>query len=264
MFFRLFSDLHNEFSNFQLPPLDTDKDDVLVLAGDIGVAKQMNTFDIVKEWAPRFRQVIQLAGNHEFYHGSMLRARTKIREHLKDIPNWILADKNVVRVDNVSFICATLWTDFNKSDPWAMNAIRSGLNDYNFIRTGDLAEPYRRTIRPMDILQEHFIDRDFIFKSITEEKYIDGQKIVVVSHHAPTTLSVHARYGNDVLNWAYVSDLSNQILDTQPNIWVHGHTHSSFHYKMGETDVWANPRGYAYPNAVPENQNFNPTLRIEV
>ncbi len=264
MYFRLFSDLHNEFSNFQLPPLDTDKDDVLVLAGDIGVATHIKTFDVIKEWAPRFRKVIQICGNHEYYHGSLLRVKQKIRDHLGELPNWTLADDQVVRVDNVSFICATLWTDFNKSNPMVMNAVRSGLNDYNLIRTGDFGEPYRRTIRPMDILQLHFIDREFIFKSIAEEKLIDGQKTVAVTHHAPTTLSVHARYGNDVLNWAYVSDLSNQILDTQPTIWVHGHTHSSFHYKMGDTDVWANPRGYAYPNATPENHDFNPTLRIEV
>lgn len=262
MYFRLFSDLHNEFSNFELTPLDTDKDDVLVLAGDIGVAEHLHTFNVIKEWAPRFRQVIQICGNHEYYHGSLLRVKSKIRDHLKDLPNWILADDEVVRVDNVSFICSTLWTDFNRSNPWAMDSIRNGLNDYNFIRTGTFGEPYKQKIRPIDILNLHNISKSFIFDAIVKEKAA-GQKTVVVTHHAPTTLSVHARYGNDVLNWAYVSDLSNEILDTQPNIMCHGHTHSSFHYKMGETDVYANPRGYAYPQAAPENRDFNATLRIE-
>lgn len=263
MYFRLFSDLHNEFSNFELPPLETDKDDVLVLAGDIGVAEHIHTFDVVKQWAPRFRKVIQICGNHEYYHGSLLRVRTKIMEHLGDLPNWTLADDEVVRVDNVSFICATLWTNFNKGDPWAMQAIRSGLNDYNYIRTGNFGEPYKQKIKPLDILQLHHISKDFVFKAVTREKEA-GQKTVVVTHHAPSTLSVHARYGNDVLNWAYVSDLSNDILDTVPDLMVHGHTHTSFDYKIGETRILTNPRGYAYPQAAPENYEFNPTLRIEV
>lgn len=265
MFFRLFSDIHNEFSHFDITPLDTDKDDVLVLAGDIGVANTLSTFDPVKEWAPRFRKVIQICGNHEYYHGSLLRVRTKIKEYLGDIPNWTLADNEVVRVDDVSFICGTLWTDFKKGNPMAMDAIRRGLNDYNYIRTGhNLENAYIKRISPHDIMNEHFITKNFMFKAIVDEKAA-GQKTVVVSHHAPSERSVDfARYGNDIINWAYVSDLSNEILDTEPKIWVHGHTHTSFDYPIGETRVKTNPRGYAFPQAEPENRNFDPVLRIEV
>lgn len=265
MFIRLFSDLHNEFSKFILPPLDTDKDDVLVLAGDIGVAKHMPTLDVVKEWAPRFRKVIHICGNHEYYHGSLIRVKQKIREHYKDIPNLVLADDETVRVDNVSFVCSTLWTNFDKGSPWAMQAARQYLNDYNFIRTGpNQQNPYMKKINPLDILNLHHIGKDFMFNAVKEEKAI-GQKVVCVSHHAPTTLSVHPRYGNDVINWAYVSDLSKEILDTQPELMVHGHTHSSFDYMVDQTRVVANPRGYQHPEAsLPENHDFNPTLRLEV
>jgi predicted phosphohydrolase len=266
MFFRLFSDLHNEFSTFEMIPLETDKDDVLVLAGDIGVAKALETFDPILEWAPRFRRVIQICGNHEYYHGSLLRVKDKIREKLGHLPNWTLADNNVVQVDNVSFICATLWTDMNKGDALAMHAIRAGLNDYNYIRTGpNLNNAYLKKISPHDIRNEHLHSKEFIFRSIVEEK-VAGQKTVVVSHHGPCTKSIdYARYGNDIINWAYVSDLSNEILDTEPDFMVHGHTHTSFDYMIGDhTRLITNPRGYAAPMAPPENPAFNPILRIEV
>jgi Icc-related predicted phosphoesterase len=253
---------------FQLPSLETDKDDVLVLAGDIGLAvKPGQTLGPVTEWAKGFRKVIHICGNHEYYHGSLLRVKDKIREFYKEYEphNIAFADCEVVRVDNVSFVCATLWTNFNKGNPLAMMSAQQGLNDYKLIRTGVYDMPYMRRMNAYDVFNLHMIDKDFIFRSIAEEKAA-GQKVVVVSHHGPSTLSVDTkRYGNDIINWAYVSNLEEQILDTKPDIYVHGHTHTSFDYIIGDTRVITNPRGYQHEKAAyPENRNFNPTLRIEV
>jgi Icc-related predicted phosphoesterase len=67
---------------------------------------------------------------------------------------------------------------------------------------------------------------------------------VVVTHHGPQWLSVHPRYRADLLTAAFVSDLSALIMDFQPNLWVHGHVHSSFDYSVGQTRVLCNPHGY--------------------
>ena len=68
-----------------------------------------------------------------------------------------------------------------------------------------------------------------------------------------------------MINWGYVSDLDEAIEIAAPKHWVHGHTHYSFCYPIGDTTVWANPRGYQHPSdALPENKEFNPVLRIEV
>lgn len=265
--FRLLSDLHQEFSNFTLPLLETDKDDVLVLAGDIGVVNNKETFAVVKSWIPRFKHTIMILGNHEFYHSSLIRALTKQKEIFQteiDSGKLSLVNNEVIRVEDVSFVCGTLWTDFNKGNPLAMEVIRTGLNDYKCIRTGNYENPYIKRITPHDIRNEHIITKNFIFNTIAEEKAA-GQYVVVVSHHAPCELSIdRARYGTDPINFAYASDLSNEILDTEPNIWVHGHCHTSFDYMVGNTRIVVNPRGYAYPQAAPENRGFDPTLRIEV
>lgn len=274
--FRLFSDLHMEFADFDIPPLDTDKDDVCVLAGDIGLIDTPSTLARIKQWIPRFKKVIHICGNHEYYGSSILRARPKLRtEIMKDVvgAEHIGINDVVVRVDNVSFICATLWTDYYRGNPLIMQTVRNALNDYRYIRTGNFGEPYLRRINPHDIFNEHCISKNFIFEAIKQEKMIDGQKIVVVTHHAPTTLSIHESYKGDPVNWGYCSDLWNDIADAQPDYWVHGHTHFTFDYTVEKTRVLTNPRGYARkvqagygeaPFFVNENAEFNPTLRIEV
>ena len=278
MAIRILSDLHLEFGDFELPPLDTDKDDVLVLAGDIAVTESPKTFARVKEWAEsgRFKKIIHVCGNHEYYGGSLLRVRTKLREMFEP---WkdniaIATNNSVVRVDDISFVCATLWTDYNRGNPMTMNIVHGALNDYKYIRTGNYGAPYLRKTNPHDMFSEFTTSKHFIFKSIKEEKYIDGQKIVVVSHHGPSTLSIHDSYKGDPVNWGYVSDLWNDIADAKPNMWIHGHTHHSFDYMIEDTRVLVNPRGYlmrlkgaGYADPVqffPENGDFNPTLRVEV
>lgn len=277
MAIRLFSDLHMEFADFTFPELETDKDDVLILAGDIGLVDSPATFNRMKEWinSNRFKKVIHICGNHEYYGSSILRARKKLQTEVFAHEPFALVGVNdqVIRVDNISFICATLWTDYYGGNPVIMQQVRQALNDYRYIRTGTFAEPYLRRINPHDIYNEHCISKEFIFKSIEEEKNIDGQKIVVVTHHAPSTLSIHPDYQGDPVNWGYVSDLWNRVADAAPDLWLHGHTHKSFDYMIEKTRVVTNPRGYARktqagygeaPYFVNENVEFNPTLRLEV
>jgi hypothetical protein len=47
------------------------------------------------------------------------------------------------------------------------------------------------------------------------------------------------------------------------DLWVHGHTHSSFDYKLGKTRIICNPRGY--PGTFGDMGNdFNPNLIVEI
>lgn len=272
----LLSDLHCEVVPFELPSHETDKDDILVLAGDIGVVKYPESFACVKPWIARFKHTIMIAGNHEFYGESLLCAFTKQKEIFSEelkTGKLSIINNETIRVDNLSFICATLWTDYNRDNPVIMQTVRDALNDYRLIRTGSYNEPYFRRINPLDLHKEHTISKEFIFKSIEEEKYIDGQKIVVVTHQGPSTKSLHPKYAGDPVNWGFVSDLEQQIIDTNPDFWLHGHVHDSFDYMIENTRVVVNPRGYARKvkprdggplELINENSAFNPTLRIKI
>lgn len=53
------------------------------------------------------------------------------------------------------------------------------------------------------------------------------------------------------------------IKDWQPALWLHGHTHGSFDYRVGNTRVICNARGYA-KNGINENPDFDDACVIEL
>lgn len=86
---------------------------------------------------------------------------------------------------------------------------------------------------------------------------------VVVTHFAPTPRSIAARFEDSSINAAFVSDLTEKILRWQPDLWLHGHTHDSFDYRVGRTRIVCNARGYAKDGQV-ENTQFDPEFTIEI
>jgi len=86
---------------------------------------------------------------------------------------------------------------------------------------------------------------------------------VVVSHFAPTRLSISPLFENSPINASFVSDLEDRINVWQPALWLHGHTHGSFDYAVGKTRVICNAQGYA-KNGVNENPEFNGSYVIDL
>ena len=85
---------------------------------------------------------------------------------------------------------------------------------------------------------------------------------VVLTHHAPSYQSLHPRYaGDSELNAAYMSNLESLIDEILPQVWFHGHVHTSFDYMVGDTRVLCNPRGY---HRYEENPKFNVNAVYEV
>ena len=67
---------------------------------------------------------------------------------------------------------------------------------------------------------------------------------VVITHHAPSMKSIHEKYANDTeLNTLYASDME-YLMSNNVKLWIHGHTHNSFDYTVGNTRVVCNPVGY--------------------
>jgi Icc-related predicted phosphoesterase len=82
-----------------------------------------------------------------------------------------------------------------------------------------------------------------------------------MTHHAPSRRSVSAAFSADPISAAYASDLEPLIERMQPQLWVHGHIHSSSDYLIGATRVICNPRGYV---PMQLNSDFDPALVIEL
>lgn len=86
---------------------------------------------------------------------------------------------------------------------------------------------------------------------------------VVVTHHAPHRGSLAAKYADDWVSGAFVSELPEEMFKV-PVLWVHGHTHTSFDYQVSNCRVVANPRGYRRHPGKPENEAFDPAPVIEI
>lgn len=155
-------------------------------------------------------------GNHDFY--------------LSGLAPY--ADQKYTReMEDVVIVAGTMWTNFLNSEE-ERNNYELMLNDIRFIRnwgsTGALVE---------------FLDFEaFLRRKLAEHK---DKKIVVLTHHAPSKRSISPRFANSRCNGSFVNDLDSLIEDNpQIKLWVHGHVHQSFDYKIGECRVVCHPRGY--------------------
>ena len=255
----LASDLHLEFGDINLT--NDENADVLILSGDIMIAQDLHDHpegaanninlgrrqlsaqrfrDFLKRCSEAFPHTIYIAGNHEFYHGKFHGSLDDLMNECSKFPNVYFLENLTKKIDDVTFIGCTLWTDMNKGDPLTLHAVTTMMNDYNIIRED--SKGYTK-LRPAHTAWRHARSVEYI-RTVIEGKF--DEKFVVVGHMAPSPLSTHPKYADDTLmNGAYSSDLSEFILDhPQIKVWTHGHTHHNFDYVIGSTRIVCNPRGY--------------------
>ena len=273
------SDLHLEFAPLELPGGDT-----LLLAGDICVAAHLEknrTDDKARshkkrckefffEQCAKYNKVYYIVGNHEHYQGIFDHTIDILKEFLEG-SNVTVLEKEVVDLGAWNLFAATLWTDYNNNEYWAKLAAKNGLNDHHVIKK---LKPPISVYGDSNMSKFHpddaFADHELAVKKLDELLY-DWKDInkptIVMTHHAPTYKSIHPKYGDDALNYAYCSNLSETIMGHK-NIkyWFHGHTHTSFDYEVDQCRVLANPRGYAHygGNQPPENHEFNVNFELEI
>ena len=266
------SDIHLEFGPISLD--NTEAADVLILGGDICVAKDVMDRDVYgifdrfdrnarihtffQECSARFPHVIYIAGNHEHYHGDYANTITTLRDRLGYLVNLHILDKEMVTFGDVTFIGGTLWTDMNNEDPITLNAMSGMMNDFRCVTNSNRVVNYKvydesgniptfktrtATFSPDDAVVDHKAMLEYI-RLMIEGKF--DQKFVVVGHHAPSKLSTHPRYADEVImNGGYSTALDEFIMDhPQIKLWTHGHTHENFDYMIGSTRIVCNPRGY--------------------
>ena len=157
------SDLHMEFhenmrfmKSLPLEPVG----DVLVIAGDVGYLVDI-TIPHLRFWkwaSENYRQVMMIAGNHEFYNDGDIAAQGESWQKMF-LPNVGYCQNKVVRIDNVDFILSTLWS---RIPPFDETAIQSGMNDYAQILYN------KRRLIPQNINDELERNLAFIKKSVRE------------------------------------------------------------------------------------------------
>ncbi len=249
----LLSDLHLSVQAMPPPAVHAD---VLVLAGDLHRPAGAIA------WARQFElPTLFVAGNHEFYGGDLVGTVRALRQHAEGSCVRVL-ERDVHYHGRVRFLGCTLWSDyrFYESPQQREHGLQQAstlVRDFSRIRVApDFDDKFTPAIAQLlfdDTVA--WLERQFAAAH-------DGPT-VVITHFAPARGSIAAQFIGSALNACFVSDLEARILRWQPALWLHGHMHNSCDYRIGNTRVVANPRGYA-PNGVVENKAFDPSLVVDV
>jgi Icc-related predicted phosphoesterase len=253
------SDLHLEVWRGFTPKFNTaaSRPDVVVLAGDI------HTKARAPNWAASvFPQVpvIYVAGNHEFYGGTLDQTNLAIRDECAKFGNVHYLDCGEFIFKGARFLGVTLWTDFSlfgsENRSGAMVDAGRVMNDYQLIR---LASAGYRKLRPADTAKLHAEQKAWLAQKLDEPF---AGPTVVVTHTAPSRRSVAPEYASDPVSAAFASRLDELV--SKAKLWIHGHTHTSFDHQIGQCRVVANPLGYMKRGGNAENAAFDPNLIVEL
>lgn len=247
------SDLHVEFAPFRPPVESAAAAHVVVLAGDI------HQGNLAPSWARQTfpdKPIVLVAGNHEFYNGHWERTLDSIRQAAHAHEVHFLED-NAVKIGGVRFLGATLWTDFeyfgSELQHKATLAAQRFMADYRLIEG----------CTPQATVERHKVSRAWLERELAATTA--GERQVVVTHHYPRKDSTPEKYRDELSNVAFGSELPEELF-AGVDLWIHGHTHTSFDYQVSGCRVLCNPRGYPKNKemTVYENPDFNPGLVIDL
>jgi len=239
------SDLHFEFRDLHLENIEPA--DVLILAGDILNVSRFkrhkesnrtddtdgitNFFDAVTS---KFKHVLMVMGNHEYYGSYINEAVTTLRE-LLPYKNFHILDGDYIVIDNNLFVGGTLWTNYNKEDPFTIMRAPTMINDYRVIYNGDTR------ITVADILERH---KHFV-KWVEQVDKSGYDNNILITHHSPSFQTTADHYKNDeIMNGLFGSNLD--YLLTNFDYAVFGHQHDPKTPVVNDCVLLNNARGYPH------------------
>lgn len=249
----LLSDIHLSVAFLPLPET---RADVLVIAGDVGRPAP------AMAWAKAARvPTLYVAGNHEFYGSDLATTYARLVE-LSEGTNIRVLERSEWHHGGVRFLGCTLWSDYRLFD--SEEARTRGIGDamkfmYDFTAI-KVAPDFEEKFTPA-LSQLLFAQSVAWLEECFARPHVGPT--VVVTHFAPTPQSISPRFKDSSVNASFVSDLTSRIERWQPELWLHGHTHDSFDYRVGRTRVVCNARGYAKDGRI-ENGRFDPAFTVEV
>jgi Icc-related predicted phosphoesterase len=201
--------------------------------------------------------VVLVPGNRDYYQASILEGlREAMHLAASFFPNVHVLSRRSVVLGGYRFIGATLWSDFNLHGnmSWAMRCAQTELDDYREIKFSNV--PPEQFSSGHSSGQNH-IDKHFL--RTTLDNPFDGPT-VVITHHAPSILSLGPHFAGAPLPASTVTNFEPDIARYQPVAWIHGHIHHRSDYFIMGTRVICNPRGHP-AEPVP---NFDPSFVVNL
>lgn len=235
----LFSDLHVDTGNYDPDPFEAD---LAVVAGDVVEVAGGSPIAWIKAHIPTHIPTIFVPGNHDFYGGrlgnllNIWRAQA-LRSHVTVLYN------EVFDWDGIDILGTPLWSGLDLrrdviEEAFLRRTLPMRIADFSCIFQSD---GKGWTVGQM--LKESEKARAFLQQELTLRR---ERKKVVVTHWPPAKESISPDFIGDELNPYFVNDLPELV--QLANLWLHGHVHDSFDYRLGDDPergrVACHPRGY--------------------
>ena len=241
------SDLHLENWQRDLPQpvyqFESDMSrDLLILAGDITNGRTDYGLPFIRRELD-ISPVIYVPGNHEYYYATKQRVDNWWRAFATYHPGFHYLNDETVEIGGLRFYGAEWCSDFWGDEEHYY--FEQFISDFRL--TGDWSttkhlEEFRRTTESM--------------------KQLAGEVDVIITHFPPTMEAIdQALYKDDPLNPYFINDCEWLVQHLKPALWVSGHTHSPFDYRVGDTRVVINPCGYIQETPLP---GFSVMKTVEV
>lgn len=248
------SDLHIEFRDLSVIPklFKNINADVLILAGDItsiNDPQEQTKFDaLLQYYCPKYKYILHVAGNHEFYTASEAVTKTdcmdavhkKFKAYKKKYQNYLYlnCETAVLQINDNSymFIGATLWTNVDSTN---YSHIEERMNDYEHIFVNKGQKVVKFNVMEMQKLHSKY--RLFIKKSIASSQDL-GLKCILITHHKPYISNMEI-YKKSIMNQAYETDME-KFMNSSVALVIYGHTHKHNDSVINNIRYVSNPRGY--------------------
>lgn len=119
-----------------------------------------------------------------------------------------------------------------------------------------------RKIQAIEQTRQHIRDRDWIQKTLMERYALD-ERIVVLTHHAPSNYKTsHPKYDDQIDKCIFSTDLE-YLFEWNVHTWVFGHTHWQVERTRKNVKLLSNPVGKGNELEL-QNQKFKPNMHIFV
>jgi predicted phosphodiesterase len=243
------ADLHyDSYRHFALSPIvQWDLQDIiwnadaLILAGDLtnGPADRWaQVFQYLSEFILP-KRIYALPGNHNYYDAHLTNDYT-LEMAAKDAGAHFVQKTALLHGDTL-ILCCTLWTDFNLSGDASIAMHTANLLMAGYGMIGAPLDPtipevgipimrLKRRLKPRETLRVHQDHRAWLTRSLASQHPAGTRgKTVVVTHHGP-----HPAVAGeiDTLSAAFHSDMSDLLIQQQPDAWFFGHSHRRLRTKV--------------------------------
>lgn len=237
---RIYSDLHQEFKEkkrFEIAVLPNEKEQILVLAGDIIKLKSIvNYLDFFKNLNDRFKAVLYVFGNHEYYNFKIGKEYFKrIEKELSGFKKIHLLSRYTkpFKINGYKFVGATLWT--NNDGIYMKKEMSNDFKKITYHYKGQYS-----TFSPVFWRNEFHHDFKYLVENIKK-----NEKTIVITHHAPSIKNEDPDDLTGEYKVFYRNELDYYIKEYDNiKLWIHGHIHNKDDFIVGETRVFSNPIGY--------------------